>query len=138
LKVAADAAAVGAASAWARSFGSRLGLTERDLYRLELCVTELVANIATYGYDAEGGVIDLRAAASSGEVRLEIVDQGRLFDPLATADGGPARGADIAIGGLGLRLVRGFADECRYERVGNSNALLLIFKRSDARRAADD
>ena len=103
LTVAADAKAVTTASNWARSFGARLGLAAPDLYRLDLCVTELVANIASYGYDHRDGLIDLRVEASSDDdnVRLEIVDRGRPFDPLAAEPPAASTDDDVRIGGLG-------------------------------------
>ena len=79
LTVAADAAAAPAASEWARALGARLGLGESDLYRLDLCVTELVTNVASYAYDDPSGVIELNAHAApeGGELRVEIIDSGR-------------------------------------------------------------
>jgi anti-sigma regulatory factor (Ser/Thr protein kinase) len=131
LSVAANAKAAITASEWARSFGARLGLAPRDVYRLDLCVTELVTNIASYGYEHGDGLIDLRAEAS-GEgqhIRLEIVDRGRPFDPLAAEP--PAAGDDeIRVGGLGLTLVRGFADDCSYERRGAHNVFAFTIKRA--------
>jgi anti-sigma regulatory factor (Ser/Thr protein kinase) len=132
LTVAADADAVTVAGDWARVLGEELGLTERDAYRLDLCVAELVANIASYGYGSEQGSIDLRVdSPSASEIRLEIVDSGKPFDSFAARNGDPARDSELVIGGVGLRLVRAFADECRYERVGSSNRLVLTFKRSE-------
>ena len=70
LTVAADSAAAATASEWARALGERLGLDERDLYRLDLCITELVTNVASYAYADRGGAIELQArderAVSSG------------------------------------------------------------------------
>jgi anti-sigma regulatory factor (Ser/Thr protein kinase) len=140
LTVAADANAVTTASNWARSFGAQLGLAAPDLYRLDLCVTELVTNITSHGYDDRNGLIDLRVEASSDDdnVRLEIVDRGRPFDPLAaepSAAAAPAVDEDIRIGGLGLRLVRGFADDCSYERRGAHNVFAFTIKRESAAKA---
>jgi anti-sigma regulatory factor (Ser/Thr protein kinase) len=133
LTVAADAAAAASASEWARALGARLGLTERDLYRLDLCVTELVTNIASYGYVDRAGVIELSAEASpeDGDVRVQIVDSGSPFDPLDVER--PARdGADIPVGGVGISLVRGFADECRYERHGAQNVFEFTIRSGPA------
>ena len=139
LTVAADANAVTTASNWARSFGAQLGLAAHDLYRLDLCVTELVTNITSHGYDDRNGLIDLRVEASSDDenIRLEIVDRGRPFDPLAAEPSALAAAADeeIRIGGLGLTLVRGFADDCSYERRGAHNVFAFTIKRESAAKA---
>jgi anti-sigma regulatory factor (Ser/Thr protein kinase) len=131
LTVAADAAAATTASAWARALGARLGLGERDLYRLDLCVTELVTNVATYAYADRDGAIELQAreAHQEGAVRIEIVDGGSAFDPLAFEQPPAREGADIPVGGHGIALVRGFADECSYERRGAQNVFAFTIKR---------
>jgi anti-sigma regulatory factor (Ser/Thr protein kinase) len=128
LTVAADAAAAAAASEWARALGARLGLGERDLYRLDLCVTELVTNVASYAYAGRDGAIELRAH-EDGDVRVEIVDDGGAFDPLAFETPAASEGADTPIGGHGIALVRGFADECSYERRGAQNVFAFTIKR---------
>jgi anti-sigma regulatory factor (Ser/Thr protein kinase) len=134
LTVAADAAAAAAASEWARALGARLRLGERDLYRLDLCVTELVTNVASYAYDDRDGVIELHArdAHEDDAVRIEIIDDGSAFDPLAFEQPAAREGADIGIGGHGIALVRGFADECRYERRGAQNVFAFTIKREPA------
>jgi anti-sigma regulatory factor (Ser/Thr protein kinase) len=134
LTVAADAAAATTASEWVRALGARLGLGERDLYRLDLCVTELVTNIASYAYADRDGAIELLAldARADGAVRIEIVDDGSPFDPLAFEPPAAREGADIPIGGHGIALVRGFADECSYERRGPRNVFAFTIKRGSA------
>jgi anti-sigma regulatory factor (Ser/Thr protein kinase) len=131
LTVAADAAAAPTASEWARALGARLRLGERDLYRLDLCVTELVTNVATYAYGDRHGVIELQAqhAHEDGAVRIEIIDSGSAFDPLAAERTSALEGDDIVIGGHGIALVRGFADECSYERRGPQNVFAFTIKR---------
>ena len=134
LTVAADAAAAPAASEWARALGARLGLGESDLYRLDLCITELVTNVASYAYANGDGVIELQAQGEQedGHVRIEIIDDGSAFDPLAIERPAPLDGADIRIGGQGIALVRGFADECSYERRGAKNVFAFTIKRGPA------
>ena len=75
LRVTADGPAVAAASAWTRSLAARLHLAPPDVFRLDLCVTELVTNIAEHGYTNGGDrTVELRAesAANGGGIRLEI------------------------------------------------------------------
>ena len=133
LTVMADAAAAGAASFWARSLGTRAGLAQRDLYRLDLCVTELVTNIATYAYDRAGGVIELCAETSGADdVRIQISDSGRAFDPCSAPHIAARAHGDIDIGGLGIELVRGFVDDCSYVRREEWNVFTMTIRRSDA------
>jgi phosphoserine phosphatase RsbU/P len=132
LTVTADASAVSAASAWVRSVGARLKLPETDIYRLDVCVTELVSNIASYGFDNGEGVIELRADAETEEsVTVEVSDSGKPFDPLSVPLPEPASSVnEVRIGGMGIRLVRSFADEYRYDRMHDRNRVILSIHRS--------
>jgi phosphoserine phosphatase RsbU/P len=126
-------AAVGQASDWLRGLGREFGLVADDVYRLDLCVGELLTNIVSYAYEGEGAhEIELGATVSDLDVRLEISDDGRPFDPVAHPAARPAASlAEARWGGWGLRLVRQFADECRYDRRGDRNAVSLVFRRQD-------
>jgi sigma-B regulation protein RsbU (phosphoserine phosphatase) len=134
LTIAADAAAAASASGWARALGAQLGLPERDLYRLDLCVTELVTNIASYGYIDRAGFIDLSAEASrvGGGIRVEIIDSGSPFNPLGVERPSARKGADVPVGGFGIALVLGFVDECSYERRGAQNVFEFTIRRREA------
>src|SRR5262245_43849783 len=137
LTVTANASAISAASAWVRSIGTRLKLPEADVYRLDICVTELVTNIASYGFDDGEGVIELRAeAAAQGPVTVEVSDSGKPFNPLSVPSSEPADAVgDARIGGQGISLIRGFADECRYDRQGDRNRFILSIYPSAAKQA---
>ena len=128
LTVAAEQAAVTSASEWARALGAELGLTEQQIYRLDVCVTELVTNVASYAYGDRGGVIELNAQAApeGGDLRVQIIDSGSPFDPLDTDRPTPS---DFPLGGHGIGLVRGFADECSYERRDGQNVFAFTIKR---------
>ena len=128
LTVAAERSAATSASEWARALGAELALNDEQIYRLDLCVTELVTNVASYAYDDPSGVIELNAHAApeGGELRVEIIDSGRPFDPLDSERPAPS---DFPLGGHGIGLVRGFADACSYERRGGQNVFVFTIKR---------
>jgi serine phosphatase RsbU (regulator of sigma subunit)/anti-sigma regulatory factor (Ser/Thr protein kinase) len=126
-----DLAAVGAASDWIRALGEEFALVPEDVYRLDLCAAELLANVASYAY-AEAGAhhVALRARINDKTATLEIADEGKPFDPVAWRP--PERAAsldEVTVGGWGLRLVQRFADECRYVRRGERNVTTLRFRR---------
>ena len=67
---------------------------------------------------------------SDREVRLEIADDGLPFDPVAhRLVRPPGLLSEARWGGWGLRLVRQFADEYRYERRGDRNVVSLVLHR---------
>jgi anti-sigma regulatory factor (Ser/Thr protein kinase) len=59
---------------------------------------------------------------------VEIIDSGSPFDPLEVPQPADRGGADIRVGGVGVALVRGFADECSYERRGAQNVFQFTIK----------
>jgi sigma-B regulation protein RsbU (phosphoserine phosphatase) len=129
-----DLSAVGQASDWLRVLGAEAGVAEDDIYRLDLCAAELLSNIVSYGYDDQRAhEIELALAVNDGEIAFEIADDGRPFDPVAHPSVRPATSlAEARWGGWGLRLVRQFADECRYERRDARNVVALVFRRHAA------
>ena len=134
---------VARASDWLRSLGEEFGLSAEETYRLDLCAGELLTNVLAYAYPSdEGGTphsIGLRAQFNERRVALEIVDDGRPFDPLAwRGPGAPRSLAEAESGGSGLLLVKRFADECRYARRDDRNVMRLVIRRGavDGRAAA--
>jgi len=126
-----DLASVGEASDWLRAVGRDAGLVADDLYRLDLCAGELLINIVSYAYDDQRAHrIELGLAVGDRDVTLEIVDDGRPFDPVAHPLARAATSlAEARWGGWGLRLVRQFADQYRYERRGAENVVAIVLQR---------
>jgi len=133
LTLAADLASVGRASEWLRALAAEAGLDAEDAYRLDLCAGELLTNVIEYAYeDRASHSIELAATVGDREVRIEIADDGRPFDPVAHRLVRPPEVLSQARwGGWGLRLVRQFADEYRYERRGDRNVVTLVLHRRD-------
>jgi anti-anti-sigma factor len=109
------------------TFAQRLGLSSQVMFELSLAVDEIVTNIISYAYDDDGlHDIVVRLAEESGEVVVEIEDDGRPFDPLSV----PAPRIDLpleerASGGLGMHLVRKVTDEVQYMRRRERNVLVM-------------
>jgi anti-sigma regulatory factor (Ser/Thr protein kinase) len=94
---------------------------------LGVVLDEVVSNIVHYGYAAgASGPVTVALVLENSVLRLEIVDEGAAFDPLArpAPDTGQAL-EDRPIGGLGIHLVRQLMDEARYRREGDKNVLIL-------------
>ena len=98
-------------------------------YALDVIVEELFANIVLHGYgeDAESATIELAAGvdAKRGIVHMVFQDEGMAFDPLAHVVS-PIEGGgddDLQVGGMGLLMVRTYAEALQYARVGAHNVL---------------
>lgn len=109
---------------------SCMPLTDDQGYLLRLVVEEIATNIIKYGYSQdESGVIQLTCSCIDGILRVAIRDHGYPFDPRDQDD--PDMYGDVntrTIGGLGLFLVREFADHLSYHHDANSgwNELVVV------------
>ena len=141
LGVGADPAGVSAASAWIREFAASLDFPADDVYRLDLCLSEIVANVVEHSSAGRRvGRVDLEASASAdaSSISVTVADDGEPFDPLsAPAPAGFGDPAQIQIGGLGIHLVRAYADACRYERAARHNRFTFNVTRG-GQGAGDD
>lgn len=104
----------------------------RTAHAIVMAVEELLTNTIKYGFDSGCGTerIRLRVDADRAEVRLEIVDRGREFDPLRW----PKPDLDAAVeerdvGGLGLHLIRTLSTRQEYRRADGANVVTLSFAR---------
>ena len=101
------------------------------LFQIRLVLEEVGTNIVKYGYDEESErekEIHITLTSRQRALTMEIVDDGKPFDPLSDA---PAPDLDSAledrpIGGLGVYLVRELVDEVYYRRDDGKNKLTLI------------
>jgi anti-sigma regulatory factor (Ser/Thr protein kinase) len=106
---------------------ARRGIAESVVYATQLALEEVLSNVIRHGYeDCSQHEIALTLRVHEGRVELQVVDDGREFDP-ATA---PAPDLDLPLvrrraGGLGIHLLRAFVSEIRYQRLGQHNSLLL-------------
>lgn len=104
-------------------------------YQVQLALEELALNIVNYGYDdAERGTMrgaEIRIVSDDSGVTIEIVDDGRPFDPFSEAPPPDLEsGLDSRpIGGLGVHLVKTMMDETAYRREDGLNRLTLIKRR---------
>jgi serine phosphatase RsbU (regulator of sigma subunit)/anti-sigma regulatory factor (Ser/Thr protein kinase) len=131
LRLINDSGAISAASAWLRTLGDSFELGSELTFRLDLCASELVANIVNYAFEDEAPhTIALDLILEPQSVKLAVSDDGREFDPLGLPDPvAPATLEQASLGGLGVHLVRQFADQVSYERVSNRNQVTLAWTR---------
>lgn len=91
------------------------------VYAVNLAIDELVVNVMRYAYiDDDVHTIDIELVVEAEQVILQIVDDGRPFDPRR----GPSldlHAEDREAGGLGLLLVLDMVDVLDYRREGETN-----------------
>lgn len=101
----------------------------KAIYSLRLSLEELLVNVVNYAYEGKEGMIKLTYDINEWKrfIKITISDQGKEFNPLASADpdlGGTAE--ERQIGGLGIFLVKKNVDKIKYERINNENRLEII------------
>jgi anti-sigma regulatory factor (Ser/Thr protein kinase) len=114
------------ALAFIRKGATEANLPEDRAGQVEVIIEELLMNISRYAYPPgiPGDLTIKYRIPAKGELCFEIADRGREFDPLTvnppdlTLDLG-----DRPIGGLGLVLIRSYADSLTYRREQGWNRL---------------
>lgn len=116
-----------------RANGAATEMLEREgadpsvVYAVQLALEEVLSNVVRHGFaDLERHEIEIEMRVGVRGVEIEIVDDGRDFDPIVAPD--PDLSAPLAerrAGGLGLHMLRAYVREMRYERRGDRNALRL-------------
>lgn len=121
------------------AFGAPRGLPASKIYMINLALDELIANSVHYGFDGVADPrIDITLWVSGTLLVLTIVDNGREFDPLVRAN--PEVSSPLEerpIGGLGLHLVRTFADRLTYQFTDGQNRLTLEHNHAPDRRETE-
>jgi len=104
---------------------------------IQVALDEVLTNIMSYGYDDNDvHEIRIRLSLSKDVIEMEILDDGRPFDPTTvTAPDFHASLQDRRVGGVGIHFVRQLMNEVTYARAGSHNRLLLrkcLAQRSEA------
>lgn len=90
--------------------------------QLNLALEEIVTNVIQHGYGERPGKIRVWLERDGDRVHATVTDEAPAYDPFGAAE--PDLTSPVEereVGGLGVHLVREFADEHRYERRGDSN-----------------
>jgi len=119
------------AQSWAQSLAQHLGLSEKTLYAIRLCLEEALANVVLHGYRSEPGhLIVMRNWSESNMLFIAIEDDAQEFTPEDSPPPGasePASLESLTPGGYGIHLLRHFADSLVYERLVEGNRLTMGF-----------
>jgi anti-sigma regulatory factor (Ser/Thr protein kinase) len=127
LVIANDIAQLAVLSEAMERIGVEHGLPQKPLFQLQVALDEMASNVIKYAWP-EGGShqIRVRITVGSGQVDIEITDDGRPFDPLgAPAPRPPPPGQRPRPGGVGVHMVRQFMDRVEYSRIDGWNCLTM-------------
>ena len=113
-------------------FGQQHGLPDSVLHDFNLALGEILTNIISYGYTDSGEhEITVRLSIEPGELRVDVEDDGKPFNPLEAPEvDTTSRLEERAVGGLGVHLVRKLTDGLEYRRHEGKN--LLVMKKHSA------
>jgi serine/threonine-protein kinase RsbW len=107
---------------------SRYGIqSSKDIYAVQLSVDEACTNIIEHAYaDKSGGKIVICCMLEGEKFSVNIMDQGKPFDPTII----PTPDTDSPLnerkrGGLGIFFMKKFMDEVKYVRSNDENLLII-------------
>ncbi len=122
---------------WTDEVADRAALPDWTRYALLLCIEEAVSNVVRYGYppehrDTAHDQVRLTLDWDGDAATLTIEDQGVPFDPRDLAEPAqPKTVEDAQIGGLGIHLMRRYAETMDYQRDNDLNRLTLRIRRNN-------
>jgi anti-sigma regulatory factor (Ser/Thr protein kinase) len=118
---------------WIEKLALEFHLPPPLVHRIDLCLTELVSNIISYGYPhGELGTVRILFWHQPEQLVIRIDDDAKPFDPTSyVLPGLPSSLADATPGGRGIRLVRHFTDELQHVTGAAGNQLTLVFRNGD-------
>lgn len=103
-----------------------------NLFKTQLVVEELLANICSYAYDGKEGEAKFACGVVNFDgkhcIMIQLTDNGKPYDPFANALEPSLDESvnDREIGGLGVYLVREIASHYIYLRVDGCNQTQII------------
>jgi len=108
-----------------------LGVLETDweipkskMNQIRVIVEELFSNIVRFAYeDHQDHSIEIKMKKNADMIEIEIIDDGRPFNPLDHSEDPIRDPARVESGGMGLTLVQTFSNKMSYRRIGNKNQL---------------
>lgn len=115
--------------AFALAGADQAGLPVGERDKLELVLEELLVNVARYAYQPGTGDVEVAYwSGKPGEIEVEVLDNGRAFNPLEAPLPDLSAGLeDRPIGGLGVLLVRSLASKIAYRREEDHNRISFRF-----------
>jgi serine/threonine-protein kinase RsbW len=111
-------------------YANQAGLSETEVYAVQLAVDEATTNIIEHGYGMEcPSRIDITCEILEDGLKVVIYDDAEPFDPSTVPDPEINVSLDeIKPRGLGIFLMRKMMDEVKYETSPNQGNTLTMIK----------
>ena len=115
---------------WIERLGGEHAIPGSVQFAMNLCLEEVLSNVIRHGYlnQPNHPILVRYAVAPDGSSLLVVEDEAPMFNPLAAEEtpvGEVLEGNRV--GGMGIRLVRGFASGIEYEPTSAGNRLTMAF-----------
>lgn len=110
-------------------FSEQHGFPPDAVFQIQLSLEEIFTNVVSYGYDDDTEHdIEIVLSKNGGTLTIEIVDDGRLFDPLQDAPEMDSESAleERRVGGAGIALTKTMMTDLRYHRDDDRNHLIMV------------
>lgn len=113
-----------------RKFAIDAGLSEKEVYDVELAVDEACTNIIDHSYGGEGlGEIECICEIIDGGLKIIIIDSGCFFNPDAIPIPDVNKPMKLRPeGGLGLFFMRNLMDEVHFDPCKEDGTTLTMIK----------
>jgi serine/threonine-protein kinase RsbW len=99
-------------------------LSDETLSDLKLALTEACTNSVRHAYSEGGGTVEIVYQLEPDRLVVEVVDDGRGFEPTELAGEG---NGDLNEGGLGIAIIRAVTDEVEFgERASGGSRLRFV------------
>jgi serine/threonine-protein kinase RsbW len=114
-------------------------VSAQSRYSIRLAIEEMLSNTIKYAYDDDRDhFITIRVAAASDGIQIQLVDDGRPFDPTRHPKPDIARNIESGIdGGFGIELVRCVCKQMGYRRDQTCNCVTLHIGATDEDASSD-
>ena len=128
MTVAPDASGIPPLMEWVERHCQQAGMAGELIFKLMLAVEEAATNVVSYAFAEMPPPhrFRVRLDIDDGRCAVELVDNGRPFDPsTATLPDTATPLEEREPGGLGIHLLRNMADRLEYRRENGENRLQI-------------
>ena len=115
-------------ASWVEALATRYAIPEKTAFAINLCLEEALSNTIRHGYKSlPGKTAVVCFHREAGELLFTIEDEAPHFNPPNSTVPAPRSLEELTPGGLGIPLIRRFADRVEWQPLAKGNRLTLGF-----------